>query len=196
MEPASRTPARTRCEKGASEHGEAMQTAPAPDSRPDSRDGSVLGMADSAFPTFDARVADALPEYTKRSPYASLLGIEVVKAEPGAITCRLPVREALTSGVGAVHGGAIVSLVDHALSLAVYPLVEIGKWVATLEFKVNYLAPVRPDASEVIADARVLTLKKRVAAVRVDVTARPSGELVATAQGTAYIREKLGGGDG
>ena len=148
-------------------------------------------MNTNAFPTFDPRIAEALPEYTKHSPYASLLGIEVVKSEPGAIQCRLPVREALQSGVGAVHGGAIVSLVDHALSLAVYPLVEIGKWVATLEFKVNYLAPVRPDATAIIADARVLTLKRTLAVVRVDVTVAPSGQLVASTQGTAYVRDKL-----
>jgi 1,4-dihydroxy-2-naphthoyl-CoA hydrolase len=160
--------------------------------------GTVLrmaGMVDpttTTFPTFNPRVAEALPEYTKRSPYASLLGIEVVNVEPGAIRCRLPVREALSSGVGAMHGGAIVSLVDHALSLAVYPLVEIGKWVATLEFKVNYLAPVRPDATAIVADARVLTLKRTLAVVRVDVTVDPSGTLVASTQGTAYVREKPG----
>jgi uncharacterized protein (TIGR00369 family) len=145
-----------------------------------------------AFPTYNPKIAEAVAERTKYSPYASLLGIEVVKWEPGAITCKLPVRDALGSGVGAVHGGAIVSVVDHALSLVVYPLVEVGKWVATLEFKVNYLAPVRPDVSAIVAEARVLTLKKRVAAARIDVTVEPSGELVACAQGTAYIREKLG----
>jgi uncharacterized protein (TIGR00369 family) len=155
---------------------------------------SAPAAAPSAFPTFNARVAEALTEATKHSPYCSLLGIEVVKTEPGAIRCRLPVRDELQSGVGAMHGGAIVSLIDHALSLAVYPLVEIGKWVATLEFKVNYLAPVRPTMTAIVADARVLTLKRTVAAVRIDVTAEPNGELVATAQGTGYVREKLGGG--
>ena len=90
-----------------------------------------------------------------------------------------------------MHGGAIVSLVDHSLSLAVYPLVEIGKWVATLEFKVSYLAPVRPEMTAIIADARVLALKRTVATVRVDVTAEPSGQLVATTLGTAYVREKI-----
>jgi uncharacterized protein (TIGR00369 family) len=144
-----------------------------------------------SFPSFNPAIAEALPEYTKRSPYASHLGIEVIEVKPGMIRCRLPITDKLQSGVGAVHGGAIVSLIDHALSLAVYPLVEIGKWVATLEFKVNYLAPVRvggPDA--IIAEATVLSLKKRVATVRIDV--RAGDELVASAQGTGYIREKPG----
>ena len=144
------------------------------------------------FPSFNPQIAAALPEVTKHSPYAALLGIEVAKVEPGYIQCRLPVREALQSGVGAVHGGAIISLVDHALSLAVYPLVEVGKWAATLEFKVNYLAPVRPDATAMVAEARVLTLKRTLAVVRVDVIVEPSGQLVASTQGTVYVRDKLG----
>lgn len=144
------------------------------------------------FPTFNPRVAEALREATKSAPYPSHLGIEVVDFRPGVIVCRLPIEQKVMSGVGAVHGGAIVSLVDHALSLCVYPLVEIGKWVATLELKVNYLAPVRPDAEYVEAEAQVLSLKKRLAVVRVDVRSK-SGEHVATAQGTSYIREKLSG---
>ncbi len=142
------------------------------------------------FPTFNQRVADALPEYTRMSPYASLLGIEIVETGPGRIRCRLPIHDRLNSGVGVVHGGAVVSLVDHALSLAVYPLVEVGRWVATLEFKINYLAPVKLDVGEIVADAEVLSFRKRVATVRIEVRAK--GELVASAQGTGYIREKPG----
>jgi uncharacterized protein (TIGR00369 family) len=143
------------------------------------------------FSSFNPQVAEALPEYTKRSPYASHLGIEVAKVEPGLIVCKMKITDAHHSGVGAVHGGAIVSLIDHSLSLAVYPLVEVGKWVATLEFKVNYVAPVKMGGpTEIEAEARVLSLKKVVAHVRVDV--RANGELVATAQGTGYIRDRLG----
>jgi len=143
------------------------------------------------FPSFNPDIAKALPEYTKRSPYCALLGIEIEDVGPGTIRVSLPVSDGLHSGVGAVHGGAIVSLVDHALSLAVYPLVEIGKWVATLEYKINYLAPVKMGAepSKIIADARVLSLKKTLAVVRADVM--HGDKLVAIAQGTDFIREKL-----
>ena len=145
------------------------------------------------FPTYNQRIADAIREATKHAPYPSLLGMEVVDVRPGAIVCRLPVTEKITSGVGIVHGGAIVSLIDHALSLCVYPLVEVGKWVATLEFKVNYLAPVRPDAGWFDAEAQVISLKKRLAVIRIDVKSK-SGDHIATAQGTGYIRERPGSG--
>jgi uncharacterized protein (TIGR00369 family) len=93
-----------------------------------------------------------------------------------------------------VHGGAIVSLVDHCASLAVYPLVEVGKWVATLELKVNYVSAVPASAGGTLeADAQVLALKKRVGIVRVDVrhVAEDRDELVAAAQATVYVRDPL-----
>jgi uncharacterized protein (TIGR00369 family) len=144
------------------------------------------------FPTYNQRIADAVQAATKMSPYPSLLGIEIVEFRPGAVTCRLPVDDKLMSGVGAMHGGAITSLIDHALSVCVYPLVEVGKWVATLEYKVNYLAPVKKDTAGgyIEAEAQVVSLKKLVAIVRIDVKTK-NGDHVATAQGTGYIREKL-----
>jgi uncharacterized protein (TIGR00369 family) len=148
----------------------------------------------SKFPSFNPDVAAALHEYTARSPYGSLVGIEIVEARPGGLKARLAVTEKLGSGVGAVHGGAIVSLVDHCASLAVYPLVEVGKWVATLELKVNYVSAVPASAGGTLeADAQVLALKKRVGIVRVDVrhVAEDRDELVAAAQATVYVRDPL-----
>lgn len=142
------------------------------------------------FPTFSRDIADNLARYTAASSYASLLGVEILEVEPGALCARLPVTDKLASGVGAVHGGAIVSLVDHCLSLVVYPLVELGKWVATLELKINYLAPALvAKGGDLVARAEVLALKKRLAVVRVDVT--HAGDLVASAQGTVYVRERI-----
>ena len=142
------------------------------------------------FPTFNADIAKVLPEYTKSSPYANLLGIEIVEARAGVLICRVPVAPKHGSGVGAVHGGVLVSLVDHALSLAVYPLVEIGKWVATLELKMNYLAPVPADASGfIVCEAQVLSLKKIVGVVRADV--KWQDQLVATATGTVYVKDPM-----
>ena len=133
------------------------------------------------FPTFNADIAKVLPEYTKASPYAGLLGIEITDARPGILVCRVAVdSKKHGSGVGAVHGGVLVSLVDHALSLAVYPLVDVGKWVATLELKMNYLAPVPADATGfIVCEAQVLSLKKIIGVVRADV--KWNDQLVATA---------------
>jgi uncharacterized protein (TIGR00369 family) len=135
---------------------------------------------------FNPDVARAITEATKQAPFPALLGLSIDDVQPGLLVCSLPVRPELMSGVGALHGGALTALVDHALSLAVYPLVEPGKWVATLESKVNFLEAVR--GGELTARARVVSLKTRVAVVSVEV--ENEGRLAATAQGTLYIRER------
>lgn len=135
---------------------------------------------------FDPVIADALRSYTRDGGgYPALLGLAVEEVTPGRIVVTLPVRPELCSVVGVVHGGAIASLVDHALSLVVYPLVERGKWVATTEFKINYLESVREGVLRVAAE--VLSLRARLAVARAEVTC--GEKLVAHAQGTLYVRE-------
>ncbi len=138
---------------------------------------------------FNPRVAEVLAAQSKTAPYTTLLGIEIIEQTPGRLLRRLPVRDALKNGIGIVHGGAIVSLVDHVLSVVVYPLVEPGRWVATLELKTSYLKAVRE--GELVAEATVVSLGHRVGTVRIDVRNVVGGEteLVAAAMGTVYVRD-------
>ena len=151
-----------------------------------------MTLSEELAASYQPRVAEVLAEATKSAPYPVLLGLEVVEQRSGFIRCRLPVTDRLMNGVGLVHGGALVSLVDHVLSIVVYPHVEIGKWAATLDLKVSYVAPVR--AGELIADAEITSLRKRIGTVRIDVRnpqrAGEDGELVATAMGTVYVKER------
>jgi uncharacterized protein (TIGR00369 family) len=142
---------------------------------------------------FNARIAEVLAAQSKTAPYTSLLGIEISEQSPGRLVCRLPVRDALKNGIGIVHGGAIVSLADHALSVVVYPLVEPGRWVATLELKTSYLKAVK--AGELVAEATVLSLGQRIGTVRIDVRNVVGDEtvLAAAAMGTVYIRDPPSG---
>ena len=89
--------------------------------------------------------------------------------------------------MGLVHGGVISALVDHTLSLAVYPLVEMDRWVATLELKLNYVSWAKE--GELVATGRVESLRRTHAVVRVDV--HNDERLVAVGQGTLYIRDRV-----
>ncbi len=137
---------------------------------------------------FNPRVAEALKQATRAGGYPALLGVEVTRCEPGVTQCSLPITPALANGVGTVHGGAVASLIDHTLSLTIYPLVEVGRWVATLEFKVNYISYAKEGT--LTAVGRVESLRTHVAVVRVEV--HNGAELVAQAQGTLYIRDEAG----
>src|SRR5207247_1363780 len=71
------------------------------------------------------------------------LGIRIVEMAPGRLVAAMDVRAELLTPFGALHGGVMAGLVDHALGCVLYPLMERGQWAATTEFKLNYLAPVR-----------------------------------------------------
>lgn len=118
--------------------------------------------------------------------FVPLLGLSVESFGPGTVRCKLAFKPELDSSMGAVHGGAIAALIDHTLSLAVFPLVEPGVWVATTHMAIEYLAAVR--AGDLVADGTVVSLRGKHAVVRVEV--RNEGRLVAVGSGGLYVREK------
>ena len=74
-------------------------------------------------------------------------------------------------------------LVDHALGTVCYPVMPKGAWAATTEFKLNLLAPV--SGGTLSAEAQIISLTKRTAVVRIEVT--NEDRLVCAAQGTVLI---------
>ena len=149
-----------------------------------------MSLQEELAASWNPRVAEVLAEVTRTAPYPSLLGLVVAEQRAGFIRCRLPVVEKLQNGVGLVHGGALVSLIDHVLSVVVYPHVEPGKWVATLDLKVSYIAPVR--GGVLVADAEITSLRRTIGTARIEVRNEVDGEetLIATAMGTVFVKEK------
>lgn len=90
------------------------------------------------------------PEYTKaisavvnQSPYFSLLSMKIKNLEWGASSLEVELEEKHLQPFGNVHGGAIASVIDAATFWAVFPQVEDGMGLTTVEIKANFLAPVR-----------------------------------------------------
>jgi uncharacterized protein (TIGR00369 family) len=111
------------------------------------------------------------------------LGIRFTSVEPGRCVAELVVADHLLNPFGAAHGAVLASLVDHMLGSAVFPLIPRGTWPATLEFKINYLAPTR--AGVLRATSQVVSLTKKTAVVSVD--CENDGRLVGTALGTLAL---------
>ena len=137
------------------------------------------------FPLFDATLADqvvgapsgavgGLPAY---------LGIRNVSMAPGRLVCELEVTTELLNPFGAAHGGVVSALIDHVLGAVCLPVIERGAWPATQEYKVNFLAPAR--VGTMTAESTIVSMSKRTAVVRIDVT--NDGRLVCVAQGTVAI---------
>lgn len=88
------------------------------------------------------------------SPYWQLLGMRIEHAEPGSARLALPHKNALLQICGQVHGGAIASLIDSAVAVALSLTLSPTEKATTVELKVNYLEPVRT-AGEIFAHSKI-----------------------------------------
>lgn len=95
----------------------------------------------------------------KTSAYVRHLGMEILDLQPGRSLIRLPFDGHLKNSSGGMHGGAIASLIDSAGGLAARTLTH-PRTVATVEFKVNFLAPVRQGA--ILAEGLVIHKGRRI----------------------------------
>ena len=136
------------------------------------------------FEHYDAKVAQSLAaSHEGAGGLAAFLGMRAAQSGPGELDVEIQVRPDLLTPFGNMHGGVIAALCDHVLGTVCYPVMPRGSWAATTEFKLNYLAPVT--AGTVRAEARIESLTKRTAVVRIRVV---NGErLVGLAQGTVLV---------
>jgi uncharacterized protein (TIGR00369 family) len=88
------------------------------------------------------------PEYVRkikrlvnRSGYFDLLSMKVGSLSWGESLLEIAVRPKHLQPFGMVHGGVYSSIVDAATFWAVYPMIEEGVGLTTVELKVNFLAP-------------------------------------------------------
>ncbi len=83
-----------------------------------------------------ARVAQAQP------PFARLLGLRVLVAEPDRVVAEMEVTEALTNRNGTLHGGAVMGLADNMGGTATFLNLGPGQGTVTVESKTNFLRTV------------------------------------------------------
>ena len=117
-------------------------------------------------------------------PLADLLGIHPVTFGEGTATFGLTLREDHLNPYAVVHGGVVYSLVDTAVGAAVHTRLEPGEACATVEIKINYLAPAT--AGDLRAEARLVERTRRIAVL--EARALVGDQLIAVATGTFYIQ--------
>ncbi len=136
------------------------------------------------FERYDTEFAAAVrASHERAGGLPGFLGLRVVHVGPGELDVELDVRSDLLTPFGNLHGGVIAALCDHVLGTVCYPVIPRGSWAATTEFKLNYLAPVTTGSLR--AEARIESLTKRTAVVRIRVT--NDGRLACLTQGTVLV---------
>ena len=143
-----------------------------------------MPVTDRTFEHFDEKMAagmlrptiglGGLPDY---------LAIRHTELSAGHLVAEMEAREELLTPFGSLHGGCLSAFVDHCLGVVFYPVIPKGAWVATTEFKLNFIKPV--SAGTCRATAEVLALAKRSGVARIDVV--NDDQLVCAAQGAVTI---------
>ena len=95
-------------------------------------------------------------------PFNCFLGITVDQLEDGEAHLALPFRPEFIGNpmLPALHGGVISSLLDTAGGAAVWSQIDEGDRVSTVDLRVDYLRPGRPEP--LIGRGRVVRLGNRV----------------------------------
>ena len=97
----------------------------------------------------------------ERGHFVLLLDLKLESVERGKAVMRMPFREEITNGTGAVHGGAIVSLCDTVFYVALASIFGREQETTTASLQCNFLAPATPP-HDLIAEARVLKAGRRI----------------------------------
>ena len=77
------------------------------------------------------------------APFERLLHMDIVEASEGQATMTMPFLIDFAQGGGLMHGGALVSLADTAVAMAIKSLVPPGTHFATISLETRFLRPVR-----------------------------------------------------
>ncbi|MFT5824291.1 MAG: hypothetical protein ACI8ZM_005557 [Crocinitomix sp.] len=132
--------------------------------------------------------------YQQTNQFGKLLGIELTKFEEDGIEYRLEVKQEHLATPTTAHGGLIAGFMDGVLGLAaLYVSSENSNLVSTVEFKINYISPVRV-GDVLIGQGKTISAGKRIIVTEGKIFQADSGKLVAIATGTfnAYPYQKAG----
>ena len=101
-----------------------------------------------------------MKEWISCAPFEKLLNMEILKAIDGRATLKMPFFIDLAQGAGLMHGGALVSLADTALVMAIKSIVSPQTHFATISLETKFLYPVKQGT--VTAEAKVLQREENI----------------------------------
>lgn len=138
----------------------------------------------------DGAIPFKLPDWVALAPFEEFLGMRIEETAAGYALLSMPFRAALCQGGGLMHGGAVVSLADTALAIAIKTLLPQGTHFATIDMGLTFHAPVR--WGTVRAEANVVERKERDITGEVQVITE-EGIKAATFRATFRVRRERSG---
>jgi uncharacterized protein (TIGR00369 family) len=125
----------------------------------------------------------------RRPPIADALDFNLVEIEEGrAVFAGTPGKHAYNP-LGSVHGGYAATLLDSACGCAVHSCLKADQAYTTLELKIAYHRAMTVDTGPIRAEAKVITMGKRVAFTEGRIT-DADGKIYASATSTLILMER------
>jgi uncharacterized protein (TIGR00369 family) len=100
-----------------------------------------------------------MSEWISCAPYERLLNMNIVDACDGRARLTMPFLIDYAQGAGLLHGGALVSLADTAVVMAIKSIIEPLSHFATIGLECRFLFPVKKGI--VTAEAEVVSREGR-----------------------------------
>jgi acyl-CoA thioesterase len=101
-----------------------------------------------------------MDEWISCAPFERLLNIDIVEASYGQSILKMPFLIDYAQGAGLMHGGALVSLADTAVVMAIKSLIPPLSHFATISLETKFLLPVKKGI--VTAKAKVVEKEDRI----------------------------------
>ena len=112
-------------------------------------------------------------------PIASLLGMEVVEADPGRTVFALTPAEWMYNPLGAVHGGIAATLLDSCMACAIQTTLPAGTPYTTTDLQVRYLRGMTTQTGRVRAEGTVVHAGRRLATAEGRLVTEHGAKLIA-----------------
>jgi uncharacterized protein (TIGR00369 family) len=119
-------------------------------------------------------------------PVAVLLGMVCTAVDDGHVGFAAKAAAKLTNPQGTIHGGIIATLLDTAMTCAIFTKLPEGKSCTTTDMSVQFVRPLAPDDGAMRADGYVLNVGKTRATARAELK-NAAGKLCAYATSGAAI---------
>jgi uncharacterized protein (TIGR00369 family) len=124
-------------------------------------------------------------------PHCQVLGFKFGDAHYGCMTVCLPFKDELIGNPATrvIHGGVVTSLVDSTSAGAIYTMLTELEAIATLDLRLDYLRPAKPDFP-IYCTAECYKLTKQIAFTRATAYQDDINDPVAYSVGT-FMRNSV-----
>jgi uncharacterized protein (TIGR00369 family) len=128
----------------------------------------------------------ALETFMEREfPQAGRVATSIERLEPNAIRVRLPFHHDYLRPGGTLSGPTLMGLADRATYLLVLAMIGPVALAVTTSLNINFLS--KPEPRDLVADARLLKLGRRLAVAEVTMRSEGADTIVAHATVTYSI---------